>query len=189
MNVLKVTFAVASLMLASTAMAEKDMHMEIKIAIDDGSDAELLFLNLDSETMGFALHDMQVGEIQSVVDETGRAILITREENGVKFEVDGKTINMPVFDEGHDAIWIDDGDMGDIDVRVHRVGGFMGGDDSAGVMIISGKTIDDATQESIRTLLLSSGYDDDVDFISGSETDGQMHKTVIIKREITSTLQ
>ena len=81
MNVLKVTFAVASLMPAGIAMAEKDMEMEIKIAIDDGSDGELVFLNLDSENMGFALHDMQVGEIQSVVDESGRSILITREED------------------------------------------------------------------------------------------------------------
>jgi len=61
MNVLKVTFAVASLMPAGIAMAEKDMEMEIKIAIDDDSDGELVFLNLDSENMGFALHDMQVG--------------------------------------------------------------------------------------------------------------------------------
>ncbi len=188
MNILKVTFAVAALMLASSAMAEKDMQMHIKIAIDDGSGGEGIFLNLDSETMGFALHDMQVGEIQSVVDESGRSILITREENGIKFEVDGKTINMPLFDAGHDAIWIDDGSDKDIDVRIHRVGRFIGGDDSAGIMIISGKTIDDATQESIKKLLLSSGYDDGVDFMSGGETDGRMHKTIIIKRDITTTL-
>ena len=187
MNVLKVTFAVASLMLASTAMAEKDMQMEIKIAIDDGGNGEHVFLNLDSETMGFALHDMQVGEIQSVVDESGRSILITREENGIKFEVDGKTINLPLMIEGHDAIWIVDGNEDDIYVRVHRMGRFMGGDDPGSIMIISGETIDDATQESIRTLLLSSGYDGGVDFMGGGEADGQMHKTVIIKREIAST--
>ncbi len=188
MNILKVTFAVAALMLASSAMAEEDMQMHIKIAIDDGSGGEGIFLNLDSETMGFALHDMQVGEIQSVVDESGRSILITREADGIKFEVDGKTIKMPLFDAGHDAIWIDDGSDKDIDVRIHRVGRFIGGDDSAGIMIISGKTIDDATQETIRTLLLSSGYDDGVDFMSGGETDGRMHKTIIIKRDITTTL-
>lgn len=188
MNVLKVTFAMASLMLACTVMAEKDFEMHVKLAIDDGSGGERIFLNLDSETMGFALHDMQVGEIQSVVDESGRSILVTREENGIRFEVDGKTINMPLFDAGHDAIWIDDGSDKNIDVRIHRVGRFIGGDDSAGIMIISGKTIDDATQESIRTLLLSSGYDGGVDFMSGGETDGRMHKTIIIKREITSIL-
>lgn len=187
MNVLKVIFAVASLMLASTAMAEKDMHMEIKIAINDGNDGEQVFLNLDSETMGFALHDMQLGEIQSVVDESGRSILITREENGIKFEVDGKTINMPLLDAGHAAIWIDGDHDEDIDVQIHRVGRFIGEDGSAGIMIISGKTIDDATQESIRTLLLSSGYDGGVDFMSGGESDGRIHKTVVIKREIAST--
>ena len=188
MNVLKVTFAVAALMLASSAMAEIDMQMHIKIAIDDGSGGEGIFLNLDSETMGFALHDMQVGEIQSVVDESGRSILINREADGIKFEVDGTTIKMPLFGGEHEAIWIDDCNFEDIEVQVHRSGDFVGNEDFGGIMIISGKTIDDATQETIRTLLLSSGYDDGVDFMSGGETDGRMHKTIIIKRDITTTL-
>lgn len=187
MNVLKVTFAVASLMLASTVMAEKDIEMHIEVSIDDGSGGEHIFLNLDSETMGFALHDMQVGEIQSVVDESGRSILITREADGIKFEVDGKTINMPLFSTDHEAIWIGDGNFANIDVQVHHMGRFDGEGNSGGVMIISGKTIDDATQESIRLLLLSSGYDGGVDFIGGSEMGGGLHKTVIIKKEIALT--
>jgi len=187
MNILKATFAVVSLALATVAVADENAEMKIKIVVDDGGIGEPVFVNLDSDTMGFALHDMQEGEIQSVVDETGRSILITREADGIKFEVDGKTINMPLLGTENDAIWIDDGNVEDIDVQVHRLGGFVGHDGSDGVMIISGKTIDDATQESIRSLLLSSGYDDDVEFMNSGKMDGGMHKTFVIKREIAST--
>lgn len=187
MNILKATFAVASLMLAAVAVADENIEMKIKIDIDDGSGGEPIFLSLDSETMGFALHDMQLGEIQSVVDESGRSILITRETDGIKFEVDGKTINMPLFGAEHEAIWIDDGNFEDIDVQIHRIGGLVGHEGSDGIMIISGKAIDDATQESIRSLLLSSGHDDGVEFIDGGEMGGGIHKKIIIKRKITST--
>lgn len=187
MNILKATFAVASLMLATVAVADENIEMKIKIDFDDGSGGEAIFLSLDSETMGFALHDMQVGEIQSVVDETGRSILITRETDGIKFEVDGKTINMPLFGTEHEAIWIDDGNFEDIDVQVHHFGSVVRHEDSDGIVIISGKTIDDATQEGIRSLLLSTGHEGGVEFIDGGETGGGLHKKIIIKREIAST--
>ena len=187
MNILKATFVVASLMLAAVTVADENIEMKIKIDIDDDSGGEPVFLSLDSETMGFALHDMQVGEIQSVVDETGRSILITREADGIKFEVDGKTINMPLLDTEHEAIWIDDGNFEDIDVQVHRIGGFVGHEDSDGIVIISGKTIDGATQEGIRSMLLSTGHEGGVEFIDGGEMGGGMHKKIIIKRELVST--
>lgn len=187
MNILKATFAVASLMLTAIVVADENIEMKIKIDIDDGSGGEPIFLSLDSETMGFALHDMQVGEIQSVVDETGRSILITREADGIKFEVDGTTINMPLFSTEHESMWIDDGNFRDIDVQIHRIGGFFGHESSDGIVIISGKTIDDATQESIRSLLLSSGHDGGVEFIDGGAMGGGIHKKIVIKRKIAAT--
>ncbi len=186
MNIPKRTFALASLLFAAVAMAGENIEMKVEISVDDGSGNEPIFLSLDSDTMGFALHDMQEGEIQSVVDETGRSILITREADGIRFEVDGKTINMPLPGTDSEVIWIDDGNFEDIDIQVHRLGGFVDSDNSNGVTIISGKTIDDVTKQGIRSLLLSSGYDDGVEFIDGGMKDEGMHKTVVIKRELAS---
>jgi hypothetical protein len=48
-----------------------------------------------------------------------------------------------------------------------------------GTMIISAKPIDDATQQQIKLLLESAGYDSDVNFIDREEVHGER---VFIKR-------
>ena len=101
---MKVTLAVTSLMLATATAAEEDVKMKIQIDLDDGNETGGIHLNLDSESMGFNLHDMQEGEIQSIIDESGRSILITREADGFKFDVDGKT--MPSFPELPPNRWV-----------------------------------------------------------------------------------
>ena len=148
--------------------------------------------------MGFNLHDMQEGEMQSITDESGRSILITREADGFKFDVDGKTIELPIFDVEHGAMWIDNDMSTDVNVRVYGDSHAFAHKAASGVTVISGKVVDEATQEAIRSLLISSGHDNGVEFIeAGSgleglheiealhEVDGQ-HKTIIIKREIVS---
>ena len=195
---MKVTLAVTSLMLATAAAAGEDVEMKIRIAIDDGGDNGGIHLDLDSDSMGFNLHDMQEGEMQSITDESGRSILITREADGFKFDVDGKTIELPIFDVEHGAMWIDNDVSTDVNVRVIRDSHVFAHKAASGVTVISGKTVDEATQEAIRSLLISSGHDNGVEFIeAGSgleglheiealhEVDGQ-HKTIIIKREIVS---
>ena len=50
-----------------------------------------------------------------------------------------------------------------------------------GVTIISAEPLDDSVRESIRSVLISAGNDDEVTFIDGSANDGQVR---VIKKRI-----
>jgi len=178
---------------AATVWSGEESHqkIEIKVISDDGGDRTHFVL--DSDELGFSLHDMQVGENQSIVDEEGRAVLITRTEDGFSFEVDGKTIDMPAFDDLHEKnVWVNKGEFtSDIDVRVmHKGMGMHPGMaphammEDEGVMIISGKEIDAATQQVIRTALESAGHDS-VHFAGGGE--GGLHQVRIIEKVVEVT--
>ncbi len=97
MKAKQITTLLATVLIATAAYAgDKDRHkMEIRV-VADGSDGEV-HLTLDSDDLGFNLHDMQVGENRSIVDKDGRSILITRGEESYSFDIDGKTVDMPLF--------------------------------------------------------------------------------------------
>ena len=185
MRLMKTVILAASLIVAGAAVAGEEHQMKIKIAIaeDDGSGEVLL--NLDSDDLGFSLHDMQEGETRSIVDETGRSILITRIAEGFTLDVDGKTIEMPLFGSEHGAMWTGDGGE---NVQIHMMGDaeFISADSFDGVHIISGEPIDDVTQEGIKALLISAGHSGDVKFIDTSDGPHGMHEVRIIKKEVVS---
>jgi hypothetical protein len=192
MKMLNIVFMAASLLLVSAAFAGEHATSVMQIAIDDGSDGEEIVLNLNGADMGFNLHDMQEGESHSIVDESGRAILITREADGIKFNVDGKTIDMPLFDGAHEVMMISDVgpvdfDM-DFDSNVHVMGtsSIAINGHSDGVTIMSGKPIDDVVREKIESVLISSGHSDGVTFIDRSSARADMHKIISIKKEVVA---
>lgn len=109
----------AATLLASAAVAGEEMHTKMKIAVVDGSDDGEVRIELDSDELGFNLHDMQVGENQSIVDSSGRSVLVTREADGFAFNVDGETIKLPELDAENDAVWVERAhDDSDVDVHV-----------------------------------------------------------------------
>ena len=194
MKILNIVFMAASLLLASAAFAGEHATMVMQIAIDDGSDGEEIVLNLNGDDMGFDLHDMQEGESHSIVDESGRAILITREADGFTFNVDGKTIDMPLFDGAHDVMMISDVgsvdfdmdfDMGH-DLHVMKNSSIAISDHSGGVTIMSAKPIDEVVREQIESALISSGHSDGVTFIDRSSARADMHKIITIKKEVVA---
>ena len=138
---------------------------------------------LDSEELGFDLHSMQEGENHSIIDESGRSILITREADGFSFNIDGEVVEMPVlFGEYHGMDWTADGD--DIDVNVHvmhraQIASMGGMHDFDDTMIISRKPIDEATQGQIKSLLKSAGYESDINFVDREAAHGEQ---IIIKK-------
>jgi hypothetical protein len=190
MTIKQITAFTATLLFATVVFAGEDHHakVEIKVISDDGDGNTHLVL--DSDDMNFNLHDMQIGENQSIVDKEGRAVLITRKEDGFEFQVDGKTIDMPDF-TAPDASGVVVGDFefateADVDVRVIRnhTGGpsaphAMAGMD--GVMIISGKEIDEGTQQIIRTALKSAGHES-VNFADGHG--GGLHQVKVVSKVI-----
>lgn len=186
MNLKKIAVLIAVCLFATTAFAGEKIHHKVEVVVIGADHDGETRLVLDSDDLGFDLHDMQVGENQSIVDKDGRAILVTRTEEGFTFDVDGKTINMPLF-EGHGgpSVWFGDGDhMSDIDIRVMR-------DDMSaslmhmeGVIIFSGKEIDTATQQVIRDALESAGHSE-VSFAGGD--DNAQHHVRVIKRVVEVT--
>lgn len=149
--------------------------MEIKVVMEDDSDATTVVL--DSDELGFKLHDLQVGENRSVVDSEGRSVLITRQDEGFTLEVDGKTIELPPPPHGKRGMMHGPGDGEHATVRIIR-------DASPGVMIIGGEEIDEATQEIIRSALAAAGHEE-VHFAGGH--DGGPHQVHVIREEVEVT--
>jgi hypothetical protein len=168
------TILITSVLLAAAALAGEEHEMKIEIAVDDGASAPTV-IRLDSDAMGFKLHELQEGESRSVVDDTGQSVLVTRMADGFVFDVDGKKIKVPSMHDDHMAyVSVDadrDSDM-DIDVRVMKRIEVKGDANSDDVTIISGKTLDDSTKEAIRSVLISAGHAGKTLFLDGSELHG-----------------
>lgn len=113
MNHRKTALLIATCLISVTAFSGEKMHHKIAIEVIGAGDAGETHIVLDSDDLGFSLHDMQLGENQAIVDKEGRSILITRTEEGFRFEVDGKTINMPAFDSDMDLHMMHEDSSGD----------------------------------------------------------------------------
>jgi hypothetical protein len=198
MNIRIIALAFACFGLTTTTvLADEEIHTKIVISVKDDGGGDDVYFELDSDEIGFNLHDMQVGENRSIIDKSGKSILVTREENGYRFDVDGKTVNMPVFDGEHDgAISAVGGAVDDVDIHVMRLDGQphmrtmtsrSGMPEMEGVMIISEKSIDDATQQQIKTLLESTGHGSDVRFVGGDQGHGGLHGVRVIEKSVDLT--
>lgn len=184
-----ISLVTISLLLVSVSFADEQIRPNIIIELDDRSDTGAIHLKLDSDEMGFDLHDMQEGETRSIVDESGRSVLITREADGFKLDVDGKIIDMPLFDQDYGMLLVND--IADIDTDVRVVGNtrLSSQFSTDGVTIISGTPIDAVTRDNIKSLLMSSGHSGDVNFIDHSATQGGdgLHEAIIIRKEVAVT--
>ncbi len=172
----KLLLGLALISLAGSALAGEDVRMKIAVAVVDDASGDETRFEINTKDLGFDLHDMQEGENRSIIDESGRNILITRENDGFTLNIDGKIIEMPALFGGHHGMLMaGDGDLADVDVRVLHHGGPMAMHDlheMDDTMIISPKPIDDATQQAIKSLLESAGYGSDVSFIDREAAHG-----------------
>ncbi|MCH7823108.1 MAG: hypothetical protein IIA07_13940 [Proteobacteria bacterium] len=197
MNLKNIVSVVAVLGMATAALAGEEMRTKLSIAVvgDDGDDG----IHIEFDDLGLDFHQMQVGENRSIIDKSGRSILVTREEDGIRFDIDGRTITMPILhQDSHSFMWIDgDGaENVDIDVMHHRKflmnhdnfvmdhGTFGSLHSMDGTMIISDEPIDAATRQAIKSLLESAGHGSEVRFIGGERLEGGPHKVRMMKRVI-----
>lgn len=159
--------------IACSGYAGEQAKHVIAIDVVGEDDTEKVSLKLNSEDLGFELDEMQVGETRSVVDEKGRAILITRSESGFSFDVNGKTIDMPDFTEvnGENFHWVANSDDAAMNVQVlhHNRTATLAG--PGGTVIITSKPIDESTRLSIQAILESAGHGSEVDFIDHENSD------------------
>ncbi len=166
------TILITSALLAAVALAGEEHQMKIEIAVDDGESAPTV-IRLDSDDMGFKLHELQEGESRSVVDGTGQMVLITRMADGFVFDVDGRKIKVPGMHDEHMAyVSVDADGHRNIDVRVMKRIEVKGDANPDDITIISGKALDDSTKEAIRSVLISAGHAGKTLFLDGSELHG-----------------
>jgi hypothetical protein len=185
MNIRNISLLLASFALAGVVLAGEETKTKMTIALVDSDSHGEIRLELDGDELGFDLHDMQEGENRSIVDKDGRNVLITREADGYKFDIDGKTIKMPLFDgEPHGATWVSDGNIDDIDIHVMHDSTMATASSLEGVMIVSEKPIDDATQQAIKSMLESAGHGSEVRFIDTSVAHDGVHGIKVIEKRV-----
>lgn len=171
MKLSRIVSTVAAIGLTGLAFAGEEIRTKIEIVTDDDS-GDGMHVVLDSDELGFNLHDLQEGESRSIVDASGRTILVTRGADGITLDVDGKTIEMPMFDGKRH--------------KMHKRMA-MGAEGMGGVMIMTAQPVDEATQQAIKSLLESAGHGSEVRFV---DHEGPHHGPVhvkIIKERIETT--
>lgn len=184
MKTLKLAAIAVLLVFGTTAFAKQEHKMKIEVIIAEDGAGETTRFSWSGADADFDMQDMQVGESRSIIDDSGRAVLITRETDGFKLDVDGKTIMLPEMPEMgmHDThmAFVDGEDM-DIDVQVIGHGDFTMSGGPEGVTIITNAALDESTKASIRAVLQSAGRDDEVAFIDGSGGSDGKHVKIIRK--------
>ena len=192
MKTLKLAVMAVLLTFAAATFAQEEHEMKFEVIVAEGGSDESTRVHWSSDNADFDIQDMQVGESRAMVDDDGRAMRITRGEDGFKMNVDGKTIDLPELsgmgEHGAHMTFVDGGEM-DVDVQV--IGstsgtfatstGFAGSTGPEGVTIISGDALDDSTRDSIRAVLQSAGHTDEVTFIDSSGGSDGKHVKVIRK--------
>lgn len=171
---------------------EKEMKIKVVVAGDGGDQA----FDWSSDSADFSLEDLAVGESKTLENDDGEPITITRTEEGFTFDINGESVSLPGLGEhGPHMAFIDaEGAHKEVDVRVIRmpadavnvevVGGHaevMRAHHGEGITIIAGEPLDESVKESIRSVLISAGRDDEVVFIDGS---GEGKHVRIIRKQV-----
>ena len=196
-----ISFAVlaACLALGSASAQEAEEKMEFKIVVDgEGGDGPNV---LSWSTDGADLDGLAVGESRTISMDGGKEIIVTKTDTGMEFDINGEKIVVPDIAAHHtqmafvsaDGVHEMEGDIDvevttldsgheTVDVRVISAGthAVPVHDAVGGVTIISGVPLDDSVRESIRSVLISAGIDDEIRFVDGS--DDERHVRVIKKR-------
>lgn len=167
--------------------AEKTIEMKVVVDREDASGNSFHWVSSDSE---LDLHTMSVGESRTLQGDDGQPVMVTRREQGLEFDIAGEKVLVPDFDEAGmvAAIEVDglDGDFVDVqsgNVQIDVVSDVhvVHGEGPAGVTVISDEALDDSVKESIRSVLISAGRDDDVVFIDG---EAENRRVKIVKKKV-----
>lgn len=172
---------------AATAVADDEEESEMKIVVAGAVAGDHNAIHWTGDSLqGLDMHGMQVGESRSIIDDAGRAILVTREEDGFRFDVDGKSVSVPApaipgeylaLAEAQDATAVYDVEIvGDCAAMpIHRTNT---------VTIVTDEPLDATTQESIRAVLQSAGRNDTVNFIDGANGVAGSRQIKVIRKQI-----
>ena len=189
-------------LIATAAVAGEKHETHFKILTDD-ADGVFEWHSTDPNA---DFSDLEVGESKTITGDDGKEVTVTRTEEGLEFDVDGKKIQLLEFiDEGGVTVDIDvlhDGEKKHIVRKIHEDGDvvvekskrvkIIKTDDAADVTIISSDAIDKETRARIEAALKDAGKDGEILFIDGSElgSDAQAHgehDVRIIEKKVEKT--
>jgi len=189
-----------ALLLAFGIAVADDVEEEMQIKIVVGGDGDTTEFDWTSDDAGFRLDDLEVGESRTLENSDGEPITVTRSEEGFAFDVNGETVTVPHMGAHppHMAFVDADGAVQDVNVEVLHMpdeavnvevigaAGMMGAHHADGITIISPQPLDESVKDSIRSVLISAGRDEEVMFIDGSG-DGEGHHVKVIKKRVEVT--
>lgn len=139
---------------AVSAVLAGDTRTEVYKFKFDG-DNGAVNVELNSETMGFSLRDLQAGDSRTTVTEDGTSVTIARLAETYSlavgaqvFEIPASHVSGPMM-EAHE------------DHRVAIAHGM-----SEGLTIISKEPLDETRRDTIRSALAAAGIVDDIEFLS-----------------------
>ena len=202
MNLRAFTLFFWGFLIASAAVASDKHETHVKILTDD-ADGTFEWHSTDPNA---DFSDLEVGESRTITGDDGAEVTVTRTDDGLEFDLDGKKIQLLEFiDEGGVTVDIDvlhDGEKKHIVRKIHEDGDvvvekskrvkIIKTDDAADVTIISSDAIDKETRARIEAALKDAGKDGEILFIDGSElgSDAQAHgehDVRIIKKKVEKT--
>jgi hypothetical protein len=181
--------ALAAALASVGAHAQEDGHkteMKVMVSADGGEPTVVRWVGDDAN-----LDNLAVGESRTITAGDGSGVVVTRTDAGLQFDVNGETVVVPDMHGDHMAfvgagvdqeidVQVAGGDGEDVDVTITAAGTHaIPVHQPEGVTIISGEPLDDSVRESIRSVLISAGVDEEVRFIDSNEN-RQVH--VIRKR-------
>lgn len=177
---------VAILLAFGTAVAQEvGKKMAFKIVVDGDSPDQPNVITWSSD--GADLDGLAIGESRTLNSSSGNEFTVTKTEAGMEFHVNGEAVVVPDMGqhgttmafvnadgmhEVHREIDVEvmafEGDE-TVNVRVMKAGTHATTVRAPdGVTIISGVALDDSVKESIRSVLISAGHDEEIRFLDGS---------------------
>ena len=198
MKVKAILVCVFTIVLVAAAYAGEQHRMHVEVVVDDDAEGMQVF-SFDSADAGFDLQDMQIGESRTITGESGETALVVRTEDGFEFDVNGKKIQLDDMGDGvdytmgygeHHAEMLINADEDVHIARKVKVMKFDGTSTGDNVTIITNDSLDDATQQQIRDVLLSSGRTGEVTFIDTNNAHGDhaaMERVHVIRQEVDVT--
>lgn len=186
-------------LIAAAAVAGEEHKMKIEVAISgDGEEHKTFEWHGD----GSEIDDLEVGESKTITDDDGNEVTMTRTEDGLEIEVEGKNIELMhmgsdidvdvMRDKGANVVIHGEHDSEDVTIEKHKRVKIIRSHDKDGVTIISSDAIDEETRARLEEVLKDAGTDGTVMFIDGSELSGdeqaqRKREVRVIKKEFDVT--
>jgi len=186
-------------LIAAAAVAGEEHKVKIEVAVTgDGEEHKSFEWHGD----GSEIDDLEVGESKTITDDDGNEVTMTRTEDGLEIEVEGKNIELMhmgsdidvdvMHDKGANVVIHGEHDSEDVTIEKHKRVKIIRSHDKDGVTIISSDAIDEETRARLEEVLKDAGTDGTVMFIDGSELSGdeqaqRKREVRVIKKEFDVT--